>query len=149
MPQFMLILNAAPGRFSELSPTEIQSIIEKYAAWTGKLADGRAMKVSLYASPCADGVSEARYPFSAEVVLPDSPPRMPWGAERNRVMIIDASNGVSPVTSISKLSPPPPRCAPLPPLSRRTLRSITRKGACCSKTSIGVLPRFDGNDSTE
>ena len=64
-------------------------------------------------------------------------------------LIIDASIGVSVVASISKWSPPPPRCRPSPPLSRRMLRSITRSGACCSKTSIGVLPRFEGNESTE
>ena len=44
------------------------------ASWTAKLADGRSMQVSLYASPCADGGGDAKYPFSAEVVLPDSAP---------------------------------------------------------------------------
>jgi hypothetical protein len=38
MAQFMLILHETPGGFAKLSPTEIQSIIEKYNAWTGKLA---------------------------------------------------------------------------------------------------------------
>jgi uncharacterized membrane protein len=44
------------------------------AAWTAKTPDGRSMQVSVYASPCSDGTSEARYPFSAEVVLPDAAP---------------------------------------------------------------------------
>ena len=44
------------------------------ASWTGLLPDGQAMKVTLYASACSDGVSEATYKFSAEVVLPDSSP---------------------------------------------------------------------------
>jgi len=38
MPQFMLLLHETPGTYAKLSPTEIQAIIEKYAAWTGKLA---------------------------------------------------------------------------------------------------------------
>jgi uncharacterized membrane protein len=44
------------------------------AAWSAKLPDGRTMKVSLYASPCSDGTSEVKYPFSAEVLLPDAAP---------------------------------------------------------------------------
>jgi uncharacterized membrane protein len=44
------------------------------ATWTAKMPDGRAMKVSVYASPCSDGASEAKYPFAAEVVLPDAAP---------------------------------------------------------------------------
>ncbi len=42
------------------------------ASWTATLPDGRAMKVTLYASPCTDGASD--YGFSAEVQLPDSSP---------------------------------------------------------------------------
>ena len=38
MAQFMLILHGAPNSLDKLSPTEIQSIIEKYGAWTGKMA---------------------------------------------------------------------------------------------------------------
>ena len=38
MPQFMLILSGAPNDMAEFSPTEIQAILEKYKAWTGKLA---------------------------------------------------------------------------------------------------------------
>ncbi|HEY2158609.1 MAG TPA: YciI family protein [Isosphaeraceae bacterium] len=38
MPQFMLILSGAPNDMDGLSPTEIQAILEKYNAWTGKLA---------------------------------------------------------------------------------------------------------------
>jgi uncharacterized membrane protein len=43
-------------------------------SWTGVLPDGQAMKVTLYASACSDGVSEATYNFSAEVILPGSSP---------------------------------------------------------------------------
>jgi hypothetical protein len=42
MPQFMLILTGAPGALETVSPTDIQKILEKYNAWTGKLvAEGR------------------------------------------------------------------------------------------------------------
>jgi uncharacterized membrane protein len=44
------------------------------ASWTATLPDGRPMKVTLYASPCSDGIRDATYNFSAEVVLPDSSP---------------------------------------------------------------------------
>jgi uncharacterized membrane protein len=44
------------------------------ASWTAQLPDGRAMKINVYASVCSDGVSEAKYPFAAEVVLPDAAP---------------------------------------------------------------------------
>jgi hypothetical protein len=38
MAQFMMILHEFPGTFTKLSPTEIQEILGKYGAWTGKLA---------------------------------------------------------------------------------------------------------------
>ncbi len=44
------------------------------ASWTAKLPDGRAMQVKLYASPCSDGSSDLRFPFAAEVQLPDTAP---------------------------------------------------------------------------
>jgi uncharacterized membrane protein len=58
------IVATAPG--AVIQPSE--------ASWTATLPDGQAMKVNLYASPCSDGVSDAKYSFSAEVVLPDSSP---------------------------------------------------------------------------
>ena len=44
------------------------------ASWTAVTPDGRSMKVSLYASPCSQGVSGPTYTFSAEVDLPDETP---------------------------------------------------------------------------
>jgi hypothetical protein len=42
MAKFMLILHDAPGGFSKISPSEIQSVIEKYQAWFNKIrASGR------------------------------------------------------------------------------------------------------------
>jgi uncharacterized membrane protein len=40
------------------------------ATWTGKAADGTTLKLTLYVSPCLDGMSDLRYPMSAEVTLP-------------------------------------------------------------------------------
>jgi len=44
------------------------------AAWTGKMADGRELKVTLYASTCSDGMSDRLYVYSAEVNLPGESP---------------------------------------------------------------------------
>jgi uncharacterized membrane protein len=44
------------------------------ASWTAALPGGRTMKVSLYASACADPVTGATYPMSAEVQLPGATP---------------------------------------------------------------------------
>lgn len=41
------------------------------AAWVAQTSDGRQMTVALYRSPCSDGMSDIRYPMTAEVVLPD------------------------------------------------------------------------------
>lgn len=37
--------------------------------WTGKTVDGATLNVTLYVSPCSDGMSDLRYPMSAEVTL--------------------------------------------------------------------------------
>jgi uncharacterized membrane protein len=39
------------------------------ATWTAKAADGQAIKVTFYVSECSDGMSELRYPMTAEVTL--------------------------------------------------------------------------------
>ena len=39
------------------------------AAWTAKAADGRTLKVTLYVSPCSDGMSDLAYPMTSEVEL--------------------------------------------------------------------------------
>lgn len=38
MPQYMLLLHEIPGGFASLSPEEMQRVIEKYSAWSAKLA---------------------------------------------------------------------------------------------------------------
>jgi uncharacterized membrane protein len=37
------------------------------ASWEAKAADGKLLKVTLYVSPCSDGMSDASYPMTAEV----------------------------------------------------------------------------------
>jgi uncharacterized membrane protein len=44
------------------------------ASWTGKMADGQEMKVTLYASACSDGMSDHTYGFAAEVDVPGGSP---------------------------------------------------------------------------
>jgi hypothetical protein len=38
MPQYLLLLHEDPSQYAEVSPAEMQAIIEKYNAWAGKLA---------------------------------------------------------------------------------------------------------------
>lgn len=38
MAKFMLLLYETPNEFRGMSPEEIQRVIEKYSAWSGKLA---------------------------------------------------------------------------------------------------------------
>ena len=44
------------------------------AAWIARLPSGQTMTVSLYASACTDVATGAVYPFSAEVLLPNTAP---------------------------------------------------------------------------
>ncbi len=37
MPEFMLILHDDPAAFAKLSPAEMQAVVERYRAWSGKL----------------------------------------------------------------------------------------------------------------
>ena len=39
------------------------------AVWIAKAADGQQMTVTLYVGECSDGMSDLKYPMSAEVVL--------------------------------------------------------------------------------
>ena len=45
------------------------AIAEGHAIWVAKTAEGQQMTVSLFASDCSDGMSDLKYPMSAEVVL--------------------------------------------------------------------------------
>lgn len=39
------------------------------AVWIARAADGRQLTVTIYVSECSDGMSDRRYPMTAEVVL--------------------------------------------------------------------------------
>jgi len=39
------------------------------ATWTATTPEGATLKVSLYVSPCSDGMSDVTYPMAAEVAL--------------------------------------------------------------------------------
>jgi uncharacterized membrane protein len=39
------------------------------AVWIAQTADGQQMTVTLYVRPCSDGMSDVKYPMTAEVVL--------------------------------------------------------------------------------
>lgn len=41
MSQYVLFLHEAPGDFAEVSPAEMQQIIERYAAWSRELGPRR------------------------------------------------------------------------------------------------------------
>ncbi len=45
------------------------AIADGRAVWVAKTPDGRQMTVTLYASECSDGMSDLKYPMSAEVVM--------------------------------------------------------------------------------
>lgn len=37
MPQFMLLLHDGPASFAKMSPTEMQSVVQRYVAWSQRL----------------------------------------------------------------------------------------------------------------
>lgn len=64
-------------RFTLLRPGQPEKVFEApgaqirpgHAAWEAKAADGEVMKVALFVSECSDGMSDLRYPMTAEVAL--------------------------------------------------------------------------------
>lgn len=61
-----------PGQ-ADVVATAPGAVIQPHSAsWNAKLPNGQPVTVSLYASPCTEGASPATYPFTAEVVLPES-----------------------------------------------------------------------------
>jgi uncharacterized membrane protein len=58
-----------------LTATAPGAVIQPHqSSWTGKTADGRELKVTLYVSPCSDGMSDRVYTYAAEVVPPGESP---------------------------------------------------------------------------
>lgn len=66
-------------RLTLLRPDRPESVYEAagariapgVGAWEAKAADGRVLKVTLYVSPCSDGMSDLAYPMTAEVQADD------------------------------------------------------------------------------
>jgi uncharacterized membrane protein len=59
----------------DVAGTAPGAVIQPHSAvWTAVLPNGQTMKVSVYASACADAASGTSYPFSVEVLLPDAAP---------------------------------------------------------------------------
>jgi hypothetical protein len=46
MPKFLILPYERPGDFADLSPAEMQRIVERYVAWTDRLRAGGALERS-------------------------------------------------------------------------------------------------------
>ena len=44
MPKYMLLLHDNPAAFTNVSPDQMQKVVEKYIAWGNKLREARVMK---------------------------------------------------------------------------------------------------------
>ena len=62
---------SGPDRPNSTAPNTGPAVHEGEASWTGTTADGKALKVTLTAGPCSDGMSEREYPLKAKVELGD------------------------------------------------------------------------------
>ena len=58
-----------PGAADIVAEAPGAAMSEGRAIWIAKTADGQQMTVTLYASNCSDGMSDLKYPMSAEVAL--------------------------------------------------------------------------------
>ena len=58
-----------PGQPDLVAETPGGAIQPGRATWIAKAADGQQLTVTLYVSDCSDGMSDRRYPMTAEVVL--------------------------------------------------------------------------------
>jgi uncharacterized membrane protein len=58
-----------PGQPDLVAEAPGAAIADGRAVWVAKTPEGQQMTVSLYASDCSDGMSDLKYPMSAEVAL--------------------------------------------------------------------------------
>jgi uncharacterized membrane protein len=63
-----------PGQPAVVGKAPGATIQPHQASWDATLANGQAMKVTVYASPCTDEATGVTHPFAAEVLLPDATP---------------------------------------------------------------------------
>ena len=58
-----------PGEPDVIFEAPGSTIVPGMGKWSAKAADGRTLDVTLYVSNCSDGMSDQRYPMSAELTL--------------------------------------------------------------------------------
>ena len=80
-PQLTLNRSGRPDLVVTAAPPSVQ---DNTATWTAQTPQGQAIKISLYASACTDGVSAARFAFSAEVDLAGESPLIGCGGRPAR-----------------------------------------------------------------
>ncbi len=70
MPNYMLLLHEDPAVFADVSPAEMQTIIQKYGAWATKLAaEGRLVA----SSKLQDGTGRALRAVNGKFSVTDGP----------------------------------------------------------------------------
>ena len=70
MPKYMLLLHEDPAAFADVTPAEMQAIIEKYKAWAIKLATAGRLAGS---SKLQDGTGRSIRKSGGRVVVTDGP----------------------------------------------------------------------------
>jgi uncharacterized membrane protein len=58
-----------PGETDVVFEAPGATIVPGMAKWTATSADGQTLGVTLYVSDCSDGMSDLKYPMSAELTL--------------------------------------------------------------------------------
>jgi uncharacterized membrane protein len=58
-----------PGETDVVFQAPGATIVPGMGKWSARAADGRTLDVTLYVSDCSDGMSDQRYPMSAELTL--------------------------------------------------------------------------------
>ena len=70
MPQYMLLLHEDPKVFADVSPSEMQAIIEKYRAWSTKIATSGNL---LGGDKLKDGCGRTLRGANGKVAMTDGP----------------------------------------------------------------------------
>lgn len=67
----MTLVLAGPVQKDQIFTAPGATIRPGQAAWTAKGADGKTLEATIFMSDCSDGMSDRRYPMTAEVVVGD------------------------------------------------------------------------------
>ena len=70
MSQFMLLLNHVPADFADVSPEEVQAIIEEYKVWTNKLMEEKRLVSS---NKLFDDPGKVIRPEGKSAIITDGP----------------------------------------------------------------------------